>query len=127
MAKLRIKGVNSGITFGPPPPPTFDVAANFGTKIITYDPGKGQPFVHLDWGMKIKQVTSALVSPETLTFGPNLVAFSQQTDNPYYSIDTSVFTVDSYYRFDTWLDKHDDPTKLHNAVVGEVSIELKNG
>lgn len=121
---IRLAVRTSTDHYGSVDPTTFDVEANFGTKQTFYEPGKGQPFVYLNWGMDIKQMTSTLVFPENLTFGPSLVAFSQQTDNPYYSIDTSVFTVDSYYRFETWLQNYNEPTKPYTAVVGEVSIEM---
>jgi hypothetical protein len=92
--KLRIKGVGQ-ISI---PVPNFIIDANFGG-YATQDSNNN----YFNWGVQIKPITNFTESTNLFLFGSPIVDFTQPMSNSTYNVDTTLFNVDEYYVFTTYL------------------------
>jgi hypothetical protein len=94
--KTRVKGVNTGgrQTIIKVPTPNFTIDANFGDRPTQ---------VGMNWGVEIKPITNFTESTNLFLFGSPIVDFTQPMSNSTYNVDTTLFNVDEYYVFTTYL------------------------
>ena len=104
--KTRVKGVNTGGGRTLIPAPNFTIDANFGD-IATQ--------VGMNWGVQIKPIINFTESTDTslFLFGSPIVDFTQLMLNTTYNVDTTLFNVDEYYQFATYLQTS---SKNRNAI-----------
>jgi hypothetical protein len=93
--KTRVRGVGQ-ISI---PVPNFTIDANFGN--YTTQDSNGN---YLNWGVEIKHITNFTESTDLFFFGDPIVDFIQLTSNSTYNVDTTLFNVDEYYQFTTYLE-----------------------
>jgi hypothetical protein len=98
--KTRVRGIGQ-ISI---PVPNFTIDANFGD-IATR--------VGMNWGVEIKPITNFTESINLFSFGSPIVDFTQPMLNSTYNIDTTLFNVDEYYVFTTYLQTS---SKNRNAI-----------
>jgi hypothetical protein len=92
--KTRVKGVNTGGGQAFTPIPNFTIDAYFGD--ISREVG-------MNWGVEIKPITNFTESTNLFLFGSPIVDFTQPMSNSTYNVDTTLFNVDEYYQFTTYL------------------------
>jgi hypothetical protein len=100
---------------------TFNMLATFGSK--PFEDRDGIPF---NWGVSVFEYTNfePYIAFNGLTKGSDLIAHSATTDEVNYNVDSSIFTLNSYYQIYSWLDNANDPTKPHFSVISTSGINL---
>jgi len=92
--KTRVRGIGQ-ISI---PVPNFTIDANFGGSATQDSNGN-----YFNWGVQIKPITNFTESTNLFLFGSPIVDFTQPMSNSTYNVDTTLFNVDEYYQFATYL------------------------